>query len=99
MPSPRPLRFRFRHGAGLVVALITIAATFTVAPGRAGAVTAAKPLRVTTQSLPAPTGGGTYTATLAAAGGHAPYHWSISAGRLPKGLALSTTGVISGTPK
>ena len=36
--------------------------------------------------------------TLTAAGGAAPYSFSISAGALPNGLNLSTTGVISGTP-
>ncbi len=36
--------------------------------------------------------------TLAATGGVAPYHWTVSVGALPAGLALSTDGVISGTP-
>ena len=40
-----------------------------------------------------------YSATLTAAGGTAPYSWSISAGTLPAGLTLnSVTGVLSGTP-
>lgn len=36
--------------------------------------------------------------TLAATGGVAPYHWTVSVGALPAGLALSPDGVISGTP-
>jgi len=44
MPSPRSFRL-----PGIVVALITILATFLVVPGRAGAVTAANRLRITTQ--------------------------------------------------
>ena len=40
-----------------------------------------------------------YSGVLSAIGGTAPYVWSVSSGRLPGGLSLSTsTGVISGTP-
>jgi hypothetical protein len=40
-----------------------------------------------------------YSLTLAAAGGHAPYTWSITAGLIAPGLALSPSdGSISGTP-
>jgi len=57
------------------------------------------PLKVTTTSLPAATGGSRYTATLAASGGEPPYSWSVTAGSLPPGLHLdSSTGMISGTP-
>lgn len=35
---------------------------------------------------------------LAATGGTAPYHWSVSAGVLPGGLTLSSSGLLSGTP-
>ena len=57
------------------------------------------PLKVTTTSLPAATGGSKYTATLSATGGEKPYSWSVSVGSLPPGLTLdSSTGVISGIP-
>jgi len=58
-------------------------------------------LAVTTNSLPDDTIGATYSQTLAAAGGTAPYTWTITAGTsaLPAGLALSSGGVISGIPK
>jgi len=58
------------------------------------------PLKVTTTSLPAATGGQSYTApALAATGGEPPYTWSVTSGSLPPGLTLdSSTGVISGTP-
>jgi hypothetical protein len=36
--------------------------------------------------------------TLAAAGGVAPYHWTVSVGSLPDGLTLSPQGVVSGAP-
>ena len=56
-------------------------------------------LQITTSSLPAGALNSAYSATLAAIGGNPPYKWSVSAGRLPKGLHLSkTTGTISGTP-
>jgi predicted heme/steroid binding protein len=57
------------------------------------------PLAVTTAAMPAATAGVAYSATLAAAGGVAPYSWSIAQGSLPAGLKLhAATGVISGTP-
>jgi len=56
-------------------------------------------LSVGTASLPNGTAGTTYSQTLTATGGLAPYTWSISSGTLPAGLSLnSSTGVISGTP-
>lgn len=39
-----------------------------------------------------------YSATLNAAGGTAPYSWSITAGSLPSGLSLATSGAILGSP-
>jgi hypothetical protein len=59
----------------------------------------AVPLGITTTSLPGATLGTSYSATLAAIGGVAPYSWSIQQGSVPAGLSLnSATGVISGTP-
>ncbi|MGY3909028.1 Ig domain-containing protein, partial [Aeromonas bestiarum] len=43
--------------------------------------------------------GTSYSATLTASGGTAPYTYAITAGSLPAGLSLNTsTGAISGTP-
>jgi len=57
------------------------------------------PLQVTTASVPGANVGNTYSATIAASGGAAPYHWSITSGVLPNGLTLNgSTGAISGTP-
>lgn len=56
-------------------------------------------LDITTDSLPNATQGVSYSTTLAASGGQAPYAWAISTGNLPSGLSLdSNTGIISGTP-
>jgi hypothetical protein len=39
-----------------------------------------------------------YTDTLTAAGGTAPYTWSVNAGSLPPGITLTSAGVLAGTP-
>ncbi len=54
---------------------------------------------ITITALADGTVGASYSQTLAAMGGTAPYLWSIATGTLPAGLALTgTTGTISGTP-
>lgn len=54
--------------------------------------------RVATGSLPPGAVGKKYAARLVASGGTAPSRWRVVAGKLPAGLALSTSGAISGTP-
>jgi len=56
---------------------------------------AAPQLVIATSTLPSATAAATYSATLSASGGTAPYAWS---GTLPTGLSMASTGVISGTP-
>lgn len=56
------------------------------------------PVAITTTSLPNGTQSQAYQAALAASGGTPPLTWNVSAGSLPAGLALSTSGVVSGTP-
>ncbi|MEK7403585.1 MAG: putative Ig domain-containing protein, partial [Acidobacteriota bacterium] len=51
-----------------------------------------------TSPLPAGVVGRAYFHALAAAGGTSPYSWTLTAGALPSGLALSSSGTISGTP-
>ncbi len=53
---------------------------------------------IATTTLPLAAVSVAYTATLAATGGTAPYTWSVTAGALPAGLALSAAGVLSGAP-
>ena len=56
-------------------------------------------IRITTNSLPDGQVGSPYSTTLSAAGGTAPYTWTLTSGTLPAGLQLdSATGVISGMP-
>ena len=47
---------------------------------------------------PKPVIGQPYQATLLAEGGRSPYTYAVVAGNLPAGLALSSEGVLSGTP-
>jgi len=52
----------------------------------------------TTCPLPDGTEGVAYDQTMVAIDGTAPYTWSISAGALPSGLSMDSTGHITGTP-
>ncbi|MGC9198963.1 MAG: putative Ig domain-containing protein [Acidobacteriaceae bacterium] len=63
-------------------------------------ITVAPPaLTITSTTLVTGTTNTSYTATLKASGGTAPYTWKVSSGSLPAGLALSaSSGVVSGTP-
>ena len=62
---------------------VTIAAaTITVSPG----------------SLPAATNGTSYNQALTASGGTGPYDFNVTAGALPNGMTLSSSGTLSGTP-
>jgi hypothetical protein len=56
------------------------------------------PFSITTAPLPNATIGNTYSASLSATGGTAPYSWELISGSLPSGLSLSSTGAITGTP-
>jgi hypothetical protein len=72
--------------------LNTASANFTITVV-GGAITIAP------TTLPAGAVGTSYTQTLTATGGVAPYTWAVSAGTLPVGLALNaSSGVLSGTP-
>lgn len=56
------------------------------------------PLAIATAALPRGNLGMAYEFTLLAVGGTPPYGWSVSSGSLTEGLALSSGGVLSGTP-
>lgn len=56
-------------------------------------------INITTSSLDAGTVNIPYSAELAASGGTTPYTWTITSGSLPAGIALSSDGVLSGTPR
>jgi hypothetical protein len=56
------------------------------------------PLAVATTFLPSAAQSAPYSLSLAATGGSTPYSWSLISGALPSGLALSSSGQITGTP-
>ncbi len=72
--------------------------SFTVGAGSPGGLqTAAGSLAIATKSLPVASIGKSYQEPLWATGGAPPYTWSMPAGSLPSGIALSaTTGQLSG---
>jgi hypothetical protein len=62
-------------------------------------VVAVPTLVITPSVLPGANMGQSYSQTISASGGTAPYSFAISTGALPTGLTLNpTTGLISGTP-
>jgi outer membrane protein assembly factor BamB len=56
---------------------------------------------ITTSSLPSAQRGSGYGVQLQATGGATPYRWKIvhGLGRLPKGLTLKSSGLLTGTPR
>lgn len=55
-------------------------------------------ITITPATLPAAAGSTPYNQALTASGGNGGYTFSLAAGTLPPGIALSSAGVISGTP-
>ena len=74
-------------------------ASGTSSPATVSITVSAPTLAVAPASLNAGLQGTTYSATISASGGTAPYSYTISSGSLPAGMSLNTsTGTISGTP-
>jgi len=86
------------------VATFTVLATDSDTPANTAAqplsiAVAPADLSIATTALPDGQLGSAYSQTLAAAGGAAPYAWSVVDGTLPDGLSLdASTGEISGMP-
>ena len=74
----------------LAVACISCGGGSPVPPGGSGE------FRITTAAFPQGSVGAQYSFAAQAAGGSKPYTWSALG--LPKGLAMSPSGVVSGTP-
>ena len=87
--------------SGLANAVSTGSSTITASlggiSGSTGISAEVSALTMTTTSLPAGLVNHPYTASLAASGGVPPYAWSVSAGSLPTGVSLSSSGQLSGT--
>lgn len=81
--------------------MVTDSASTKVSTTKALSITvsaASSILTISTSSLASATVGTAYSQTLAASGGRTPYTWSRYSGTLPTGLAISSSGIISGTP-
>jgi len=61
-------------------------------------VTTCEPIALSPATLPNGSTTTTYSQTITASGGSAPYAFTVSAGALPPGLTLSTAGELSGPP-
>jgi len=59
----------------------------------------ATPPTITTERLPASRIDAVFHRVLVAKGGEGPYRWSISLGKLPPGLRLTSAGTLAGTPR
>jgi hypothetical protein len=91
------------NGAGLASGIAggstTITATQTSVSGSTSLTVQPTTLVMSTTSLPTGVQNQSYSGTLAATGGTAPYTWSLANNTtLPAGLTLSTAGQVSGTP-
>lgn len=62
-------------------------------------VTAAAPIVLDPGALPGGTVGSAFNQTITASGGLAPYQFALSAGGLPDGMSLSSSGLLSGAPR
>lgn len=82
--------FTVRAASGPEGAATSGTAAFTIA-------VATPPVSITTTTLPAAQRGIAYSASLAATGGTGNYVWTVTAGALPDGLAI-TGDLITGTP-
>jgi Putative Ig domain len=56
-------------------------------------------LVISTSSFPQARVGTSYSLQLTATGGTAPYSWNVLSGAFPEGIVLSSSGLVSGTPK
>ena len=85
---PRQIQFEIHRGSddAIVYSLTVEEFTPTQAPA------------IATSFLPQGTLNNSYSQTLSAVDGVAPYQWSLFNGALPSGLTLSPSGVISGVP-
>ena len=84
--------------SSLTVQLTDSALHATSVTGPVTLAIASPVLTLATATLPTAVTGQSYAGSLTAVGGTAPYAYSISAGALPAGLTLSTSGVITGSP-
>lgn len=88
---------RFRHSATSGVFFAILTAVLFVAPFAAAIGAKAITLSPAGSTGNSNTVGDTVNIQFTASGGTAPYTWSVSAGVLPTGLTLSSSGLVNGT--
>ncbi|UQA95314.1 putative Ig domain-containing protein [Streptomyces halobius] len=96
-----PVELRFIDLLLIIIATLMFLAvllSLVSANTPAGEQQAVKPpkIEVATTKAPDALAGSPYELTLAAVGGVAPYRWERTAGQLPKGLRLTSNGVLTG---
>jgi hypothetical protein len=98
-PSATSLRVPGLTAGTAYTFTVTAANSMGTSPaGTSSSVTPNATLQVSTTSLSSASYNFTYTTTLQATGGTAPFTWSVVTGSLPTGLSLAPSGTISGTP-
>src|SRR5262249_42133677 len=75
----------------------SITATVGGVSGSANVTVSAVTLALSPATVPAATLGQSYNATFSATGGSGSFTFALASGALPRGLSLSTAGVLSGT--
>ncbi|WP_267555711.1 putative Ig domain-containing protein, partial [Rhizobium rhizogenes] len=70
----------------------------TSAPAAVTITVSVPTITISTASVPGGTIGVAYSQTISAIGGTSPYTYTLTAGALPAGLTLSSSGTVSGTP-
>ncbi|WP_371108270.1 putative Ig domain-containing protein [Rhizobium sp. RCC_161_2] len=73
-------------------------ASGTSVPATVSITVSAPTIAIAPATLPAATIAAAYSQSITASGGTSPYTYTVTAGSLPAGLALSSAGILSGTP-
>src|SRR6267378_3543652 len=96
--SPTTTAVTYNAGSASGTAVITATSVTDTTKISTLTITVTAPPAITTTTLPPGVEGTAYSQAIAKTGGAGTVTFSISAGTLPAGLTLSSTGTISGTP-
>ncbi len=77
---------------------VTDASSNTATRTYFGFTVAAPTISLSPSTLPSATQNSSYSQTVTASGGTSPYTYAVTSGSLPSGVALSSSGTLSGTP-
>ncbi|MGK5068778.1 IPT/TIG domain-containing protein [Janthinobacterium sp. RT4P48] len=85
-------------GSSIITATQAAVAGVNTVATQTYTLTVSSAMEITPASLPAAQVTVAYSQQLTASGGSAPYSYAVSAGSLPAGISLNSSGVLSGTP-